>query len=85
MDSALGCTAIMPRNRHERRRLASSAGSAAAFTVDEWCARYKFGRSFFYKLLRDGRGPRIMKLGNRTLITVESDDEWRLANDGRAT
>lgn len=83
MDNALGRTAIVPRNRHERRKLASSTG-AAVFTVDEWCARYKFGRSFFYKLLREGRGPRIMKLGSRTLITVESDDEWRLANDGRA-
>lgn len=78
----VGRTTIVPRNRRERRKLASST-SAVVFTVDEWCARYKFGRSFFYKLLREGRGPKIMKLGSRTLITVNSDNEWRLANDGQ--
>ena len=32
---------------------------------------------FFYKLKKQGEGPREMKLGARTLITLESAAEWR--------
>ena len=31
----------------------------------------------FYELLAAGRGPRVMKVGKRTLISVEAAAEWR--------
>jgi hypothetical protein len=48
-----------------------------AFTVVEFCTAYRISRALFYVLLRDGRGPRVMKAGNRTLISRDAADEWR--------
>ena len=36
-------------------------------------------RGFFYKLKKQGEGPREMKVGARTLITLEAAAEWRRA------
>lgn len=49
-----------------------------AFTVDQFCAAHgDISRAFFYKLVRAGRGPRLMKVGTRTLVSEEAAAEWR--------
>jgi predicted DNA-binding transcriptional regulator AlpA len=48
-----------------------------AFSVDEFCYRHNICRATFYNLLKDGRGPTIMKVGSRTLISQESAAAWR--------
>jgi hypothetical protein len=48
-----------------------------AYSVDEFCRRNRICRATFYNLIRAGRGPRLMKVGARTLITVESAADWR--------
>lgn len=50
-----------------------------AFSVAQFCAAHGFTKVFFYKLLKQGLGPRIMKVGARTLISVEAAAEWRRA------
>ena len=45
-------------------------------TVSEFCETYCVGRNLFYKLLSVGMGPQIMKIGRRTLISVEAADAW---------
>ena len=48
------------------------------YTVQEFCAEHGgISKVFFYKLLKDGKGPRLMKVGRRTLITGESAADWR--------
>ncbi len=49
------------------------------YSVSEFCRAHGISRAHFYKLLRDGRGPRIMKVGNRTLVSCEAAQEWRRA------
>ena len=49
----------------------------AVFDVPTFCIAHKISRSFFYKLLSEGRGPRLLKLGKRTLISAEAAAEWR--------
>lgn len=50
----------------------------AAYTVQEFCqAHGGFSRPFFYSLVKQGKGPRLMKVGRRTLITAEAAAEWR--------
>lgn len=52
--------------------------ATAAYTVQEFCAAHGgFSRPFFYSLLKQGKGPRLMKVGRRTLITAEAAAEWR--------
>lgn len=48
-----------------------------AYSVAEFCKAHSISRSFFYGLLKSGRGPRICKVGNRTLISREAAFEWR--------
>lgn len=47
------------------------------FDVRTFCESNKIGRAFFYQLQKSGNGPRIMKVGRRTLITPEAVAEWR--------
>ena len=51
--------------------------SPHALTVGEFCQSHKISRALFYLLRAEGRGPRTMKVGRRTLIAVESAEAWR--------
>ena len=42
-------------------------------TIQEFCDSFRITEGFFYKLKKQGLGPREMKVGTRTLISVE----WR--------
>lgn len=48
-----------------------------AYSVQQFCNAHGFSRALFYKILKDGRGPKVVKLGRRTIITKESAAEWR--------
>jgi len=48
-----------------------------ALSVKEFCAAHGICRASFYNLLKAGIGPRLMKAGRRTLITVSASREWR--------
>ena len=47
--------------------------SRASFSIDEFCRRNGFSRSFFYALKRRGQAPDIAYLGNLQRITLESE------------
>jgi predicted DNA-binding transcriptional regulator AlpA len=47
-----------------------------SYSVDEFCQAERISRVLFYKLLKEGRGPRVMKLGARTTISPSSRAEW---------
>jgi excisionase family DNA binding protein len=46
-------------------------------SVAEFCRQHGISRGLFYNLLREGRAPRVMKVGRRTLISYEAAEEWR--------
>jgi hypothetical protein len=45
------------------------------------CISHGISWSLFYKLLRIGKGPRVIKCGRRTLISVEAAQAWRRARE----
>lgn len=47
------------------------------FSVSEFCKCTGISRALFYKLVREGNGPRITKIGSRTLISQAATDEWQ--------
>ena len=49
----------------------------AAYSVADFCKAHGISRSLFYKALKDGWGPDIMKCAGRTLVSVESASRWR--------
>jgi predicted DNA-binding transcriptional regulator AlpA len=52
-----------------------------AFTIEEFCKAYGISRALYYKLLKSGQGPRIAKIGSKTLISGESAAEWLRARE----
>ena len=63
--------------RQETSNDAARIATALAFTVPEFCQAHGISRALFYLRQRDGRGPRVMKCGRRTLIARESAEVWR--------
>ena len=72
----------MPRSRVEA---AHPPPVRLALSVPEFCEAFRISRDFYYKLKRQGRAPREMKLGNRTLISLEAAAEWRVAIEGESS
>jgi hypothetical protein len=66
-----------------RRFAAMPAREPAAFTVSEFCEAHRISRALFYLLVREGTGPRILKAGRRTLITIDAAAEWRRRMEGQ--
>ncbi len=48
-----------------------------AYSIQQFCDVHGFSRGLFFKMMKDGRGPKVVKLGRRTIITKESAAEWR--------
>ena len=55
-----------------------------AHSVPEFCRRHRICRATFYNLRRKGLAPRVMKVGNRTLISREAAAEWRRRMEAEA-
>lgn len=51
----------------------------SALTIEDFAELHSISRGYVYKLINQGRGPRLMKVGRRTLISRESAAEWRRA------
>jgi hypothetical protein len=48
-----------------------------ASSIDEFCAEHRLSRSMFYKLMAQGRGPRLMCVGTRKMVSDEAAADWR--------
>lgn len=53
--------------------------SHAAATIAQFCAAHNISRTHFYELIKQGKGPRQMKVGRRTLVSAEAAADWRRA------
>lgn len=49
----------------------------SAYTVAQFCDEHCISRTHLYQLNKAGKGPRLMKLGRRILISVEAAADWR--------
>ena len=45
-------------------------------SVNEFCRECNISRAMFYMLVKRCEGPRVVKIGDRTLISRESAAEW---------
>jgi hypothetical protein len=60
------------------------AATPLAFSVSEFCRLHSIGRSLFYVLVKAGQGPRTMRVGRRTLISIEAAEAWRRGREAQA-
>jgi len=50
-----------------------------AYSIEKFGELNSVSRSFIYKLIKQGKGPRTFKVGRRTLISAEEAIRWRAA------
>lgn len=48
-----------------------------AYSVSQFCQSHSISRALYYKLAKEGKAPKTIKLGRRTLISQESALAWR--------
>jgi hypothetical protein len=53
----------------------------AVYTIREFCDRYRIAASFFFKIQRQGKGPRTMRIGSKVLITAQAASDWVAARE----
>lgn len=62
----------------------STTSVPAAFSVEEFCRAHSISRTHFYEMAARGTGPRLMKVGRRTLISAEAAADWRRRMEAEA-
>lgn len=48
-----------------------------AYNIEQFCKAHGLSRSSFYVMHKAGDGPRVFKVGRRTLISREAATDWR--------
>lgn len=46
------------------------------YEIDQFCEAAGITRGLFYKLKREGAGPKTIKVGRRHLVPVKAAEEW---------
>ena len=73
------------RKTHDRPQARASPAPFGAevciFSIASFCRAHCISQAFFHALVAKGRGPRLMKVGARTLISVEAAAKWRRAQE----
>jgi predicted DNA-binding transcriptional regulator AlpA len=54
-----------------------------ALSIREFCDALGISEGLYFKLKKQGEGPREMKVGARTLISLESAAEWRRTRENQ--
>ena len=62
-----------------------SQGNRSAYTIAEFCSEHRVSRTHLYMMVKAGKGPRLMKLGRRVLISVEAAADWRRSIEAATT
>jgi len=47
-----------------------------SYTLDEVCTRNRLCKASLYNLIKQGKGPRLTKLGKLTRVTPEDEAAW---------
>ncbi len=56
-----------------------------ALSIPEFCAAHGFSEGMYYKMRKQGLTPGEMKVGTRTLITIEAAATWRAEREAAST
>ena len=56
-----------------------------AYSIPSFCADHHISKAFLYKLIKEGKGPRLMKISRRTLISAEAAADWRAQMEASTT
>lgn len=53
--------------------------------IGVFCEKHSISEATFHRLVKANKGPRLMRLGKRVLITQDAAREWRARMEGTDT
>lgn len=56
----------------------------AAFTIEEFCERFRISKVTYWRMQRNGTAPRELRIGRKVVITAEASQEWVSAMESGA-
>ena len=56
-----------------------------AFSIAEFCTAHGISEAFYFELQKTGKGPKVMRVGTRRLISIEAAARWREAMSDTAS
>jgi predicted DNA-binding transcriptional regulator AlpA len=69
---------VTGRKRRDRKAInIAEAAHKKALSIGEFCALHSMSRPTFYKLEKEGRGPKVIWIGTHKHVTAEAAAEWR--------
>jgi hypothetical protein len=68
----------MPR---KSKRKAEPPIQPMALSIRQFCAGHNISIDTYFRMARVGTGPQTMRVGGRTLISIESAAAWRRARE----
>ena len=71
----------MARHSEEAGRKSRQPVNPSAYSIEQFCQAHNISVDLYFKMQRQGLGPKTMKAGARTLISVESAAAWRRARE----
>jgi len=80
-DLSLEVAALKRQVAQLLRLLGQTDASGQALSISQFCARNNISRSFFYKLKKNGKAPRIMEVDGRRIISPEAERDWRVERE----
>jgi hypothetical protein len=72
-----------PRQEHPAPQMTTP--QKLAMSIPEFCEAHGFSTALFFKLRKKGLTPRTMKVGTRTLISLEAAAAWRERQESAST
>jgi predicted DNA-binding transcriptional regulator AlpA len=56
------------------------ATSRLAYPIDDFASEIGVSRAYLYRLIKNGRGPRVTKIGRKSVIQTKHGIEWLAAH-----
>jgi hypothetical protein len=66
-------------------RKTRSTVALSAYSIEQFCRSHGISIDLYFKIKRQGLGPKTMKVGSRTLISVEAAAAWRREREADTT
>jgi hypothetical protein len=67
----------LARQRETRNNRTKEPVAPACYSIRDFCIAHCISEDMFFKMQRQGLTPKTMKVGVRTLVSMEAAAEWR--------
>ena len=67
----------MTTRSNNTTRIFPSVDEPAVYSIRQFIKAHNISYGKFYQMCREGKGPKLMKVGTRRMISVEEAARWR--------